>query len=486
MSDNPYRVLLFLKDGDSLCRLGRFLELFGFQVVTTTQHSAALSAVAAQEVDFLVGDWKLLSANKGSSLRDIRKSAPANFFAIAALDFSTPIDLENAVEAGFDDFVSAPIIPGELLSRLRAGARSLEFDRRMELLQSVSAPQDILAEDVLRGEIYRRLQSPGAPNSQEPLGWIILVEADHFAQVQRWQGKRQATQIQNSLLQIAREQVKVEDRLAKLSNSRLAILLPAQSLADARRWCEGLQKSFVSRSSDQGRDSRHHDSFTASIGLAPVTPTTDVADIWELAERTLELAQRRGGACFTTSEDAKQEHTQWQKLADSGELLASATAGDVMLPCPATVYAGDSLEQAQVLLRSTRLPVLPVVDADGALLGLIRAEDVVSNLGPANGTSARGSSVRLVRKLLHSQVVRCEDSAPLAHLMELFTGQEESVAVIQRAGRSVGLVFCQQLAALTQPLSREQLSLGPNGFEPDGELLVVGEPSLLEEVEVAE
>src|SRR5207237_1201364 len=40
-------------------------------------------------------------------------------------------DATAALEAGFDDFLAAPIVFGELLARLRAGARFIEYERRL-------------------------------------------------------------------------------------------------------------------------------------------------------------------------------------------------------------------------------------------------------------------------------------------------------------------------------------------------------------------
>ncbi len=153
MSENPYRVLLLMKDGDLLCRLGRFLELFGFDVVATTQVAGVRNSIAAEGFDFFVGDWELLLSDEAASLSDLRSASRNNLFAIASLDLADSDILEEALEAGFDDFVNAPLVPGELLSRLRAGARSLEFDRRLEMQQIALEKSQVLPDDLLRREI---------------------------------------------------------------------------------------------------------------------------------------------------------------------------------------------------------------------------------------------------------------------------------------------------------------------------------------------
>lgn len=484
MSENPYRVLLLMKDGDLLCRLGRFLELFGFDVVATTQVAGVRNSIAAEGFDFFVGDWELLLSDEAASLSDLRSASRNNLFAIASLDLADSDILEEALEAGFDDFVNAPLVPGELLSRLRAGARSLEFDRRLEMQQIALEKSQVLPDDLLRREIRLAWQTTGLTGGADSQRWLVVLEVDQFDAMQSWLGLRHCQKIHDRLLEVLKANAPGEERLGWVSKNRLAVLLPLLSAVDARRWCDKLHQSLLPKGGDAGRESRNAaDPFTVSMGLVGVHQQPSVNSALADAELALELAQRRGGDGVATAEAAKQEQTHWQRMADSGELLATATAGDVMLPCPATVYASDTLEQADTLLRLTKLPALPVVDNEGGLLGLIRAEDIAACVSDGAASVHRSSSPRLVRKLLHTKLVRCEDHAPLAQVIELFTNEAETVAVVQRGGRSVGLVFCQQLAALTQPMEREQLSLGPDGFDSDLGQLVVREPSLQEEFE---
>lgn len=482
MSENPYRVLLLMKDGGLLCQLGRFLELFGFDVVATSRVSTARLSISAEPFDFFVGDWEILAGESATALSDLRTASKQNIFAITTLDLADAEVLEQALEAGFDDFVSSPLVPGELLSRLRAGARSLEFDRRLEMQQAALEKSRQLPEDLLRHEIRVALQSTGLTGGSDSQRWMVLLEIDQYDAIQSWQGKRQSQKMQERLLQAVKAQAQGEEVLGWVQGKRLAVLLPLLSAVDARKWCDNLHKALLPMGLESGRESRTFEPFTVSLGLAGIHQQPSVNSVISEAQLALQHAQRRGGDTVATSEAAKQEHGLWQRVADSGELLATATAGDVMLPCPATLYGNDTLEQADALLKLTRLPALPVINAEGGLIGLIRAEDVTETLSQGVPASQGGSS-RLVQKLVQTKVARCDDHIPLAQVIELFTNQSEAVAVVQRAGRSVGLVFCQQLAALTQPIERDQLSLGPDGFDLDFDQLVVREPSLQDELE---
>ena len=56
----------------------------------------------------------------------------------------------------------------------------------------------------------------------------------------------------------------------------------------------------------------------------------------------------------------------------------ATTAGDLMTPLPVTVLPEDSVEQAARLMYVHRVKHLPVVDADGQLLGIISGADVLT------------------------------------------------------------------------------------------------------------
>ena len=58
--------------------------------------------------------------------------------------------------------------------------------------------------------------------------------------------------------------------------------------------------------------------------------------------------------------------------------MKQALAVDVMTVDPIVVHIDASLEEADVVIRSTYQKSIPVVDGDGALVGVIREADLVA------------------------------------------------------------------------------------------------------------
>jgi CBS domain-containing protein len=69
---------------------------------------------------------------------------------------------------------------------------------------------------------------------------------------------------------------------------------------------------------------------------------------------------------------------------------------DLMTAPPSVVTVDASLEEADLVLRSTFIMGLPVVDADGALVGVVTHADLVAyrfrHVGPSVEATAKGSA----------------------------------------------------------------------------------------------
>ena len=74
-------------------------------------------------------------------------------------------------------------------------------------------------------------------------------------------------------------------------------------------------------------------------------------------------------------------------------LLSKATVADAMRKDPLRVAPGDTIEKAAVLMHDNKIGCLPVVEADGKLVGILTQEDVFEAL--VRVTGARTDTTRL-------------------------------------------------------------------------------------------
>ena len=148
-------------------------------------------------------------------------------------------------------------------------------------------------------------------------------------------------------------------------------------------------------------------------------------------------------------------------MAADGKLFETTFARDVMHLCPVLLHMDETLDQAHSLLSQTGLPHAPVVDGENRLAGIVSLDQVAAarlrNPRP-RGDQLGSSSVRLVRQVMTNDVKRFDVDATLAELMEFFTGESGSLAVIVRGKEPRGIVYCHSLASLNERLTADHFA----------------------------
>jgi|SRR3954454_23499115 DNA-binding response OmpR family regulator len=117
----PARVLIADDNSQNADLLGEYLEGSEFQVAVAADGEETLAQVRSFKPDVLLLDI-MMPKLSGFEVCKRLKADPATrqlpVLMITALD--QPSDIERAVEAGTDDFLTKPIHQRELVSRVRA------------------------------------------------------------------------------------------------------------------------------------------------------------------------------------------------------------------------------------------------------------------------------------------------------------------------------------------------------------------------------
>jgi Mg/Co/Ni transporter MgtE len=118
------------------------------------------------------------------------------------------------------------------------------------------------------------------------------------------------------------------------------------------------------------------------------------------------------------------------------------------------LQAGEPALHAAELMRQTGLKAIAVVDAGGRLAGLC-TQDQVSD------ETVDSRSGRLVRDVMTTDVRRFSRQEEFASLMKFFTLDSLAWAVVAHDGRPMGLLNCDSLLALSQPVGTARLAAPP-------------------------
>lgn len=446
MNSRPFTILLVSPDRSLLRRLSKFLEVFGYDVRQATNDQQALAAAQAARPDYFI-----LDASHGDPVdlqlgRQVRRIWPRGYtFALLLAEKPEVADVTAGLEAGFDDFLVAPVVFGELLARLRAGARVIEFERRLEDQAGLEPITGLPDREALAAEIAARSQ-----NSKGAIGWLALVDLDYFFRVADQYGRPAAQGLLREAAQLIQSRCSPSSLAASLADDRVAILLPQAGSEVSVAWAEG---ALAALAEHPFVTAEQPTPLTASCGVTEVSAGESLDAVLVRAGRSLQLAKASGRNCVATSQEVERETEAWAAYAADGKLFQTTVARDVMQPCPLLLHVDETLDQASALLQQTGLTVAPVVDGEGKLVGTASLDRLAAARLRGDSKARESGSVRLVRHVMTGEVTKFDESTQLARLLEFFTGEAAPLAVIVRDRRPRGIVTCQGLAALNEKLA---------------------------------
>lgn len=434
------KVLIVSNDRALLRHLSRFLATFGYE---TTQ--VADCQRAAGIADSLSADLLLIDADSDftAALALCRtvceRDRQSGHYVLLMADENSPDKLLEAVEAGADDFLAKPVVYGEVLMRLRAGARAVEFQRRTRQQRRREPVTGLLT----RAAFQARLQAAGVSRASRN-GQLACLSIDvDFVDLLARQFGRQVEQ--NLLGELGRllDRVCDNDRaeLAHFGDGQFAVLLPGVPGQEALRWAEDVRREIAALEFRAGETKL---ALTVSIGVGSAESVTASPEaVFEKSRQALKTAKASGRDCVVQANQFADEEAAWKELAAPGRLFERTVARDVMMPCTVKLRAADSICSAESLFRQTHLPSIVVVDDRQRFAGIVSAEGVAEHL------QAGGDPEQPVSKIATRSVDTVEESLAFADLMSQVAMSDLELVVVADKDRPTGLVSAASLASLS-------------------------------------
>ena len=440
----PLKALVVADQRHTLRYLSRFLAALGYEVEQVANGERALAAINHGAPDFLIFDC---GSDFDAALRWCRLvSSPdrANYvYTLLMVANPRPEDLKDALEAGVDDFLAKPIAYGELLGRLRVGARVLEFERRLREQSGVDFLTGLLNEEAFR----ERLRKACFLADQHPSPTAcVLMDIDFLGHINRARGHEAGNAVLRQIAETLGPLCAAPRTLACFGKGRFGAILPDMSDIDAAAWAEDVRR-VIAEPDDNANDNTP--TLTLSAGIADLTGEVQSADdLLDRAEQALQTAKVSGRNCvvrFGEFDDSE----AWADFAAPGKLFERTLARDVMTPCTLVLDEEDSVAQAAALLQQAKLDTLPVVDTNGKLLGVVSEEAILRH--PAGEQRA----LQKVRDIMTTDLPVYEEEASFAELRDFFTTDTRPLVAVVCNEKPVGLVTPNNLAVLSMPLTTD-------------------------------
>jgi two-component system cell cycle response regulator len=443
-SDNrpqPLKVLVVTKNRAVQRRLSQFLGIVQYHVLQAADAHSALVAVDAQSPDVALLGWDVAAASEWELCHVLsQRPSAAGMFKILMIKDPDETQMHEALEAGIDDVLPEPVGCGELLARLRAAARVLEYDRRAREQEPLDAVTGLPGQF----SFTRRLHTLATPTSgTAPRLACVVIDIDFFGRINRSQGMAAGETLLRAVAQQLTRLATGDAVVGYLGGDRFGVILSGSSDLAAAEWAELARAELAAAKFKLGETVWQ---ITASFGIA----SGDVAlapDIIDRATQALQTAKSSGRDCVA----------RWGEFDSNADDLAPnrlferATARDVMTPCTVFLRADEPAGHAVELLHRTRLEGIPVIDGDGKLVGLCE-QHALAALPEVHYESHR------IREVMTTDVATFDEQESFASLMEFFTRDSRSLTIVVHKSRPVGFVTCNGLLALPQPLTTATLA----------------------------
>jgi len=222
-------------------KLGSFLKDWGFEFVGVGSGTEAVKILdGPNPPDLALLDWVLPGLDGIDILRRIRKLGQGNYiYTVMLTAKSAKKDRLAAMEAGADDYLSKPVDPLELRSRIVVGKRILELQQSLRF----AATHDFLTTLLNRSEILAALERELARGARDDKpASVILADIDHFKRVNDTLGHAAGDEVLKEVARRLKEDLRPYDVVGRYGGEEFLLILPGCNLANGIRRADDIRK----------------------------------------------------------------------------------------------------------------------------------------------------------------------------------------------------------------------------------------------------
>jgi len=222
-------------------KLGAFLTDWGYEWVGVGSGTEAVKQLdSPSPPDLALLDWVLPGMDGIDVLRRIRKVTHGNYIYTVMLTAKTQKkDRLAAMEAGADDYLSKPVDPMELRSRIAVGKRILDLQQSLRF----AATHDFLTTLLNRSEILAALEREVARGARDDRpASIILGDIDHFKRVNDTMGHPAGDEVLKEVGRRLKQDLRPYDIVGRYGGEEFLLILPGCNLANGVKRADDIRK----------------------------------------------------------------------------------------------------------------------------------------------------------------------------------------------------------------------------------------------------
>lgn len=436
----PLQVVVVSTDVPLLHEISWVLEAVGYEVQASRDFNQNALWRRYSLTDFVIIDGRTIAEPSGDTFA---QDSDNPYYRIFLYDPAGHADFAAWYAAGAHDALRTPVSRGELLARVRTGARYLEFERRLRFRSSRCAVPGMYS----RRGFLRKLRKMAAGDELGSSQHALLITAiDWYAGIRRKSGETASRSLMNMTARTIKRVVGENAVTAYLDGGRFATLLVGQSLAAAKSIAESLAKDFGNRES-------RHESVprpTLTSAVVPWSADSNADRSLNDALDTLELAETSGRDGVVLHGEFNSEYSAWKEEMSTGNPFANVVAQDIMEPFPALLERGVAQPELVEALRRAGVPVRPYIDSDGRLVG-VAADDgtpAATRIGQIGGPGSK--------QLAIPETISYGASFP--EIFEAFSSRGCATLVVTAGDHPLGYLTCDGFLSMIDPINTESFA----------------------------
>jgi GGDEF domain-containing protein len=459
---SPLQVVVVSEDTTLLHEISWILEAVGYRVKTTKDFDQNALWRRYTVTDMVIVDGRHVGEPSAATFAHDSENP---LYRIFLYDRAKPTDFAAWFAAGAHDALHTPVSRGELLARVRTGARYLEFERRLAFQSSRSAVPGMYSR---RGFLRKLRKLAAGDDFGSPQHTLLVTSIDWYAGIRRKCGETVSRGLVGAVARAIKRAVGDGTISAYIGDGRFATLLVGQAPAAAKGAAESLAKDFASHESQH--ESVPRTTLTSAVMSWPAGANADrfVSEALE----TLDLAEHSGGDCVIEHGDFQSELTAWQSEMSEGNPFADVVAQDIMEPFPALLLHGADQPEMADALRRSGIPVRPYVDRDGRLVGVLPEPASAADTQLGDRRDDPGAALEMPETISHS--------ASFPEIYEAFSTRGCSTLVVVAGEQPLGYLSCDGFLSMIDPINAETFSSTSESADDLAYLIVpstIGEPA---------
>ncbi|RVU86094.1 diguanylate cyclase [Leucothrix sargassi] len=257
--NNSMKILLVSNAHDTLINTKTALETKGHDVLVAEDGVSAWIQIcdAKKRFQVVICDWLLPLPLDGLSLcKKIRSEQnTANTYVMLLTNRTSTTDLQNGIDAGADDFISAKHKnTDEIEAKLRTASRIIAFKKQIADKDTVIDALNLKLEqqstkDKLTGLHNRRSFHVNledrirlARRMEQPVS-LIMLDIDGFKEIKEKHGVASSSGIVKLVTNILKEHCRTSDFIARFGAEKFGVILPSTDEKGSLKCAEGLVKA---------------------------------------------------------------------------------------------------------------------------------------------------------------------------------------------------------------------------------------------------